>query len=272
MKITLPFTLFFISSIAIFASDSLRVENVNGKQLMVYRVEKGETLFGIARKHAINVNEIKALNPNLAQLKLGSEIYLPTKAPVETATITIPIEKTRGSDDGEEQISHIVKSGDTFYKISKLYNVSIDDLKELNSETKSLKLGQELIIPSKKAIQEKQELTSTKIPISPKTEPQSKTEIKKSVSGYPSITETCRAKLDESINNETAYSIIHPTATIGTLVLIRNKDNGNSVHAKVINNAKNSESGMISINKKVFDKLESKTNILQVEIFYTPEQ
>ena len=270
MKIAIYFTLFLISSIAAFASDSLRVENINGKQLMVYRVEKGETLFGIARKYAINVNEIKALNPNLAQLKLGSEIYLPTKAPVET--MVAPIEKTKGSDDGEEQLTHIVKSGDTFYKISKLYNVSVADLKELNSETKGLKLGQEVIIPSKKAIQEKQELTSTTIPISPKTEPQSKTEIKKSASGYPSITETCRAKLDESIDNESAYLIIHPTAIIGTLVLIKNKENGNSVHAKIINNAKNSESGMISINKKVFDKLESKTNILQVEIFYTPEQ
>ena len=270
MKTAISFTLFLISSIAAFASDSLRVENVNGKQLMVYRVEKGETLFGIARKYAINVNEIKTLNPNLAQLKLGSEIYLPTKASVET--LAAPIEKTKGSDDGEEQISHIVKSGDTFYKISKLYNVSVADLKELNSETIGLKLGQELIIPSKKMIQSKQELTSTTIPISHKTEPQNKTEIKKSASGYPSITETCRAKLDESIDNESAYSIIHPTAIIGTLVLIKNKENGNSVHAKVINNAKNSESGIISINKKVFDKLESKTNILQVEIFYTPEQ
>lgn len=270
MKITISISLFFISSIVVFASDSLRIENVNGKQLMVYRVEKGETLFGIARKYAININEIKALNPSLNQLKLGSEIYLPTKSRAEI--MVAPIEKTKGSDDGEEQLTHIVKSGDTFYKISKLYNVSVDDLKELNSETKGLKLGQELIIPSKKAIQEKQELTSTKIPITPKTEPQSKTEIKKSASGYPSITETCRAKLDESIDNESAYSIIHPTAIIGTLVLIKNKENGNSVHAKIISNAKNSESGMISINKKVFDKLESKTNILQVEIFYTPEQ
>jgi LysM repeat protein len=272
MKIAISFSLFFISLIATFASDSLRVENVNGKPLMVYRVEKGETLFGIARKYAISVNEIKALNPNLTQLKLGSEIYLPTKAPVETNAIATPIEKTKGSDDGEEQISHIVKSGDTFYNISKQYNVSVADLKEMNSETKGLKLGQELIIPSKKAIQNKQELTSTKIPISPKTEPQNKTEIKKSASGYPSITETCRAKLDESIDNESAYLIIHPSAIIGTLVLIKNKENGNSVHAKIISNAKNSELGLISINRKVFDKLESKTNIVSVEIFYTPEQ
>lgn len=270
MKTAISFTLFLISSITVFASDSLRVENVNGKQLMVYKVEKGETLFGIARKYAINVNEIKALNPNLTQLKVGSEIYLPTKASVET--IAVPLEKTKGSDDGEEQLTHTVKNGDTFYKISKLYNVSVADLKEMNSETKGLKLGQELIIPSKKAIQEKQELTSTTIPISPKTEQQTKTEIKKSASGYPSITETCRAKLDESIDNESAYFIIHPTAIIGTLVLIKNKENGNSVHAKIINNAKNSEPGIISINRKVFDKLESKTNMLSVEIFYTPEQ
>lgn len=272
MKIAISATIFFLNSIVLFASDSLRVENVNGKQLMVYKVEKGETLFGIARKYAISVNEIKALNPNLAQLKLGSEIYLPTKAPVETVPTNIPSEKTKGSDDGEEQLTHIVKSGDTFYKISKQYNVSVDDLKELNSETKGLKLGQELIIPSKKTIQSKQELTNTIIPISHKAEPQSKTEIKKSASGYPSITETCRAKLDEAIDNESAYLIIHPTAIIGTLVLIKNKENGNSVHAKIISNAKNSESGMISINKKVFDKLESKTTILSVEIFYTPEQ
>jgi len=237
---------------------------------MVYKVEKGQTLFAIARKYSISVNEIKALNPNLNQLQVGSEIYLPTKAPIQTNSS--PIEEQKGSDDGEEQVIHLVKSGDTFYKISKLYNVSVQELKEANPETKSPKVGQEIIIPQKNSNSEKQANNPTNTQTATKTESINKTEQKKSATGYPSITETCKAKLDETLGNENSYAILHPTATIGTLVLIKNKENGYSVHAKVTGNLKNTDLGLIIINKKVFEKLESKTNTFIVEIFYTPEQ
>jgi len=91
-----------------------------------YIVEKGDTLYSIAKKFDISVNKLKEYNSftnNL--LNIGQKILIPI------------------SDD----TTYVVKSGDTLYKIAREFNISVDELKRLNNlSNNNLSVGQILIV------------------------------------------------------------------------------------------------------------------------------
>ena len=96
-----------------------------------YTVKSGDTLWSIAKKYNITVNELKSLN-NLTSntLKIGQVLKIN--------------ELPTSSDEN----TYIVKSGDTLYGIANKYNVSVNDIKSLNNLTSnSLSIGQKLKIP-----------------------------------------------------------------------------------------------------------------------------
>lgn len=98
-----------------------------------YTVVKGDTLYGIANKYNISVDELKAIN-NLTSntLYIGQQLKVPGKETEET-------------DDYE--IYTVVK-GDSLWLISQKYDVPVDDLIEINNlETVNLQIGDKLKIP-----------------------------------------------------------------------------------------------------------------------------
>lgn len=97
-----------------------------------YIVQKGDTLYSIARRLDTTVDELKNLN-NLTSnvLSIGQILKIPSKF------IT-----------NEENELYAVKSGDTLYSIAKKYNITVDDIKKANNLTSnSLSIGQLLKIP-----------------------------------------------------------------------------------------------------------------------------
>ena len=97
----------------------------------VYIVQIGDTLYSISRKFNVPVNDIK-INNNLTSdlLKVGQVLNIPT------SNISI--------DDIEV---YKVNPGDSLYSLSKMYNTTIEDIKQLNNLTSDiLKVGQELQI------------------------------------------------------------------------------------------------------------------------------
>ena len=108
-----------------------------------HEVQKGETLYGIAKKYGVTIEEIVQLNPEVSSgLKVGSIIKIPKR---EISSADYSKEKT---DDKTNELKHVVSKGETIYGISKKYNISIEKLYELNPELKSngLKAGQVLLI------------------------------------------------------------------------------------------------------------------------------
>jgi len=100
-----------------------------------YIVKKGDTLYSIARKYNISVNELKSLN-NLTSntLSIGQVLTVPN---VNTAPTPPVIANT-----------YTVKSGDTLYSIARKYNISLNELKNANNLTSNtLSINQELVIP-----------------------------------------------------------------------------------------------------------------------------
>jgi LysM repeat protein len=117
-------------------TDSLGTEMINGKVVVVHRVEEKETLYSLSRRYRTTVDDILQLNPDA---KDGLEIGEILKVPFNKSNVASNTTTPGGV--------HIVKEKETLYSISRMYDVSIDDVKEWNNMTSnSLSLGQELII------------------------------------------------------------------------------------------------------------------------------
>ena len=97
-----------------------------------YTVKAGDTLYGIASKYGISVDELKAQN-NLTSntLTIGEVLVIPE--------IEVP-------ETPDENV-YIVKSGDTLYSIANKYGMTVNELKSLNNLTSDvLSIGQELVV------------------------------------------------------------------------------------------------------------------------------
>jgi len=106
--------------------------NIEETDYMVYQVEKGDTLYSIAKKYNVLVNDLIAIN-NLSSniLYIGQNLQIP-RDNIET-----------------NNIIYVVKPGDTLYRIANNYNVSVSDIMKLNNlETTLLSIGESIIIPN----------------------------------------------------------------------------------------------------------------------------
>jgi len=108
-----------------------------------HKVEKGETLYRIAKEHNVTDEAIKKFNEHLytEQIRAGE-------------TIRIPIRKRNGIDleDSKDPIkqfaTHTVKSKETLSSISKEYGVSVSAIRALNPDLGDiLSEGTVLLIP-----------------------------------------------------------------------------------------------------------------------------
>lgn len=91
----------------------------------IYTVKSGDSLYSIARKYNVTVNDLMKYN-NLTSnlLSIGQQIRIPTSGTSNTYT---------------------VKSGDSLYSIAKKYNTTVDRLKSKNNLTSNLlSIGQVL--------------------------------------------------------------------------------------------------------------------------------
>ena len=93
-----------------------------------YIVKKGDSLWGIATKYGITVNELKQANNLKTNLiSVGQVLKIP-----EVST----------------ENSYVVKKGDSLWSISKKFNTTVNDLKTLNNLTSNLiSINQKLLVP-----------------------------------------------------------------------------------------------------------------------------
>ena len=114
-------------------------------------VSEGETLWSIAKKYGVNINEIKELNllKNEA-LQLGQKIKIPNQI-VDTNNLIISMVKHPKHpllNPCDTIIIHKVKKRETLYSLSKSYEVTIDQIMKNNPELKEngLQKGKEIKI------------------------------------------------------------------------------------------------------------------------------
>jgi LysM repeat protein len=112
--------------------DSLRIEQKDGKRMIVHQVDAGETLFALSRRYKVDVATIKSENAlSSNSLNLGQLIYLPVAEPAIAST--------------DNQKQHTVAAGETLYSIARQYQLSVSDIKAWNDlKTANLEIGQVL--------------------------------------------------------------------------------------------------------------------------------
>lgn len=129
------------------ASDLLQVGQKlylkNSENNSTYKVQKGDTLYTIANTFNTTINDIKELN-NLTSntIYIGQELTIPK---------TIPPSNTPPEENPGEDIYTIytVQKGDSLWSISQRYNISVQELININQLlTTTIKVGEQLKVPA----------------------------------------------------------------------------------------------------------------------------
>jgi LysM repeat protein len=102
------------------------LSSCNNENNNTYIVQANDTLYSIARKYNMSVEELKRLNNLMTNaIHIGQELIV--SKPSSTYTVT---------------------AGDTLYSIARMFNITVDELKRVNNLTSNtLTIGQTLIIP-----------------------------------------------------------------------------------------------------------------------------
>jgi cell wall-associated NlpC family hydrolase len=136
-------------------------KNVNPE---THVVESGESLYKIAKKYDISLEKLKELNPDIKHeaIQIGDKIVISakkgtqktkaisqqknTEEVVNTNATFVTMDENLSLDELGNQV-HKVSKGETLYKLSKKYKVSVKDLEEMNPEIiANLPIGYEVVV------------------------------------------------------------------------------------------------------------------------------
>jgi len=128
---------------AILRKDVKSAPDLKANGEMLHTVAKKETLFGIAKKYGVDINELMSRNPQVnAGISPGMDIV-------------IPVVKYAGSTEAASRpasppntLTHLVQPGETIFALGKRFNVTVDAIKEANGGLpEGLKAGDTVYIP-----------------------------------------------------------------------------------------------------------------------------
>lgn len=123
--------------------------SAKARDYAVYKVKKGDTLYSIAKKFGVDVQELKSFN-NLESEKIieGQEIKIPAKGTVK-----------KQRRETQEYETYVVQKGARLEHIAKKLGVSQRELEELNPELKGkwLTKGTVVKVPKQEQKKEKRE-------------------------------------------------------------------------------------------------------------------
>ena len=139
--ILVSFFVLFSLSCSLFAQD---------KNFTKHTVLKGENIKQIATKYKVTPFDIYKLNPDSQGGIVENDILIIPVQKVEQVTPPAETVLSKPKNTYSTVKTHIAKPKETFYSISRDYNVDVEDLKNLNQEIlkEGLKVGQEVKIPT----------------------------------------------------------------------------------------------------------------------------
>jgi len=122
--------------------DSLRMETIGGKQFIIHQIDEKETLYAISRRYGVPITSILENNPTAdGGLAVGQLLKVPFVPKAKLASTTATGDRI-----------HKVAAKETLFSISRMYDVSVDEIKTWNNlKDNALSMGQELVIKKKSA-------------------------------------------------------------------------------------------------------------------------
>jgi LysM repeat protein len=116
---------------------------IKAEELDLHVVKQGETLFSISKSYHVSIEALKKLNNiNSNSIAVGSVIKVPK---TKQQTKVKPKKTNKSSTKTSNAVYHIVKPGETLYRIHVNYKVSIKKLRQLNHlKGNNIKVGQKI--------------------------------------------------------------------------------------------------------------------------------
>lgn len=250
---------FSVSSFVLSYRDSIGVENLSGKKVIIYKLEPKDNYYSIGRKYGISPKIIIDFNKNIA-LNIGTIIRIPTQINFEESLQVA--QSSQNQNLNQPETLHTVVKKETLYSISALYGMKMEDLKKLNKLTSNaLSIGKVLKVINTKIPTQNTDVVNDSIketpPQTPKeiikdipkpepvkvaeekstdtTETNDVKEIPRNKYGITELSEKGTAVwIDDKNLDATKSYALHRTAPVGTIIKITNPMSGRSVFAKVV--------------------------------------
>lgn len=294
----LAVTLFFFSlSSPLFArtlSDSVGVENQNGKMVILHKLDPKDNYYSIARRYNVRPKDIMDYNNN-AKMQIGVIIKIPTDRPFaanNTPVKTVPpanqpstqtaktapaeVSTTNPQSSQPEYTQYKVSAGETLYAISRRFQVKVDDIIGWNSlKSSNLNAGQMLRIKHEEAqpapapvITAPAETTMTAVRDNTLKKDSTRIIVPLDSSGSRRLPNN-RYGLTEKNEKGTAVWIsdpnldakkkyvLHRTAPVGTIIKITNPNTNRTTFAKVVGSFTENETNKDAIVVMTKDVAES---------------
>ena len=288
-KLTLLIAFLFGLSLNVEAStlDSLGLKKENNKTFLLFKVGPKQSLFSILKRYNLSLSEFKSVNTDIQiPVKTGEIVYIPLHYLEESNPAPKAIEEKVAdvpkTDAPKEAEIHIVAPKQGLLSVANMHKVTMAELRKWNNLTSDrLQEGQRLIVSdpagSKSSIAvDKASLLPAKTttaaapaPTAPATTEASVPAKEKGPEDIKKKIETGIAELIDVPDNSGKFLALHRTAPIGTLVLVKNLTNNQSIWVKVIGRLPGGDSKVIiKLSPKAFEKLNAVDKRVRAEISY----
>ncbi len=254
-----------------------------------HNAKKGEDYNSVANQYNLKVVELRKWN-NFKEPFQGGEVIkiVPPKVSKEKSKASQP---NVIKSSANEKKTHTVKSGETIYSLSDLYEVEMEDLRKWNSlNNYQLSVGQKLYVSNPDAsametVEEDKEKIELEINEAKESKPLlTENPQKQDTKAYFTVEADDIPKIDKVSEKGVAeviagsestekYLALHRTAKIGTIIQVRNDLNDQIVFVRVLGKLPNNgvdDKVIIRISKKAFEKLGGVDYKFPVEISYLP--
>lgn len=309
MRVTISFFVLFIAlNVNVFAGsktfkhanvsmrDSVGVEIVNNKEVVLHRLKPKETYYGISRQYGVVLDELINFNNN-KPLKIGEIVRVPTNRSAKsnsevktTNPATAAVEKIAEQNtpvvpqielNPGEYTTYKVSKGETLYTVSKRFGVPVESIKLANGlSSDAIKEGQMLMVPKKEValniqetvVEESVVSASAVIDSTSTLNNTSTIALPKNKYGIREMNEKGLGVWIEDLSqNGGTMLALHKTAPVGTIVKVTNPMTNLSTFVKVVGkfiDTAETQGAIIVISKSVADIIGILDRRFQVEIAY----
>jgi len=269
---------------AYMPKDSIGQKVISGKRCIIYKIEQGNTVSGLAQKYNTSITAIKEVNPeiDLDKISVGQILHIPRG---NASQNTNTAKKT------SQPVYYTVKSGDTPGGIANKHGISLQTLYNWNGfkQTPVLQIGQKLIVGYSDGQGNVSQNTTNNTPNTnsntnsnpnfdnpnPQIKVVAQDETGKKdvvnevfVKPYQKKTETGKALVTDSLLKPDTFGAIHKDIKVGTIITIINPANKKSVYARIEANDPKLTDYLLKITPAIAEMLKSTEKEFNIEIKY----
>ena len=266
--------------------DSLGLKKESSKTYIVYKMGTRQPIITVLKRYNLSLAEFKQVNPETEiPVKSGEIVFIPlhyldestavlnqSPKPATSLPAAPPAEKKSEEKKVENEGIHIVTAKQSLLNVANLYKVTMAEIRKWNNLTSDvLKEGQRIWVSAPKTtVIDKSTLLPSKNP----TDESKSTELAApkegtNPEGLKKTLETGIAELIDVPDNSGKYLALHKSAPIGTLILVKNLANNQSIWVKVIGRLPNSDAKLIiKLSPKAFERLNAVDKRIRAEISY----